>query len=236
MNYELVAFDYFILKINLVSHQSWFIFTLVLRSEMCAMWAWKDEFLSPNRSKIPDFSHFLKTFPLVSHQYCVVCSWWILWEVCRICASEAQFGGHFGPENSDLLPFTKGKIAGLVLVLLHMLIASTFRCGGIWASETQFCCHFGPPIRSKLRSLFIFRNGPTGFGLINLIYVWRCLEYRPQWPNLRVILGPWNRSFRSSVIFSKKFPLVSHHSCWHAHWEYISLCFIEMPQRPYIWA
>ena len=67
----------------------------------------------------------------------------------------------------------------------------------------QFFCHFGPPNRSKLRSLFIFRKGPTGFGLVNLRYVWGGVEYRPQGPNLRVILGPWNRSFRSSVTFSK---------------------------------
>ena len=50
--------------------------------------------------KIQVFSHFLKKFSLVSHQYCLWYSLQILLNVWRIWASEVQFLGNFGPKIS----------------------------------------------------------------------------------------------------------------------------------------
>ena len=51
--------------------------------------------------------------------------------VCGIWDSETQFWGHFGPPNKSkvgLCLFSQNLFFGFTSVLLHILIASTFRC------------------------------------------------------------------------------------------------------------
>ena len=57
------------------SHQSCFICSMKLLSEMFTTWTPKAQFLGPKiGKKIPIFSHFLRKFPFGSHQYCFTCS------------------------------------------------------------------------------------------------------------------------------------------------------------------
>ena len=68
---------------------------------------------------------------LDSHQSCFICSLELLSEMCTIWAPHVQVMGHLGPkisQNWGLWSFSHKLFTGFTWVLLHMLIASTFRC------------------------------------------------------------------------------------------------------------
>ena len=92
---QIQLFGYFVKKFPLDSHQSCFICTLELLSEMRIIWAQSQ---SPNlwailgpKAKVVVFGHFLQNFSMVSHQYCFTCLLQVLLYVWRIWDSEAQF-------------------------------------------------------------------------------------------------------------------------------------------------
>ena len=101
--------------------------------------------LGPKYVKIPIFGYFLQKFPLVSHQYCFICSLQVLLDVWRIRASEAQFWVTLGPK------YVKIPIFG------HCLIIST-----------------------GFASVLVY---------MSIWFSFRGVEYRPQRPTFRVILG-----------------------------------------------
>ena len=105
-------------------------------------------FWTTSKSKLWTLITFSK-FSLVSYRYCFTYSLRVLSVVCGIWASDAQFWGHFGPktsQNSGLWSFSQKVFTGFTSVLLHMLIASTFR--GVMNMGLRgpiLFCYFGLP-------------------------------------------------------------------------------------------
>ena len=115
--------------------------------------------------------------------------------MCKIWTSKARFLGHFGPQSKSnfwcLITFSKV----FTTVLLHMLIASTFRCVENMGLICPMFWPLYPQNKSKFLSLVIFSHIFQWFRIslivnVNLRYFWRYVEYWPQRPNFRVILGP----------------------------------------------
>ena len=72
-------------------------------SAECGIWASDAQFCGhfapANKSKFRLLVFFIKKFSLVSHQYCFTCRLQVCLDVWRIWASDAQFVGHFGPQD-----------------------------------------------------------------------------------------------------------------------------------------
>ena len=157
---------------------------------------------------------------MVSHQYYFKCTLQVLLEVCGIWASGPNFEAVLDPktsQNCGLWSFSQKVFNGLTSVLLHMLIARTFRCVEDIGLRGPLLGHFGSQYKSKFRSLVIFSNiflwFRIGLGLhVSFGDFYRCVEYRPQRPNFRLILGPKIDHNSGLQSYSQIFPLLSHHS------------------------
>ena len=97
---------------------------------------------------------------------------------------------------------------------------------GIWASEAQFWCYFGPQNKSKFMSLAIFSNSFTKVLLHMLIgSTFICVENM----GLRgPILGP----LQVFDHFLKNFPLVSHQSWFTCQFELLLGVLISASEAP----
>ena len=118
-----------------------------------------------------------------------------VYNMCHKHVKGSIFGAIWDPKiskNSPLWSFSPKVSLSFTLVLLHMFIASTFRCVENMASGAQFWVTLGPKY-VKIPTFGHCLIFSTGFASV-LVYmsIWfsfRGVEYRPQRPTFRVILG-----------------------------------------------
>ena len=138
-------FGHFLKKFPLVSHQYCFTCSLQVLLDVWRIWVphrpnfWAT--LGPKQVNIPVFGHFLKKIPLLSHQSWCTCQFEQLLEVCCILASEAQFLGHFGPQNRSW--FRSSVIFSNIfnwfhIIIFYMLLGGTFICISMTCKKALF--------------------------------------------------------------------------------------------------
>ena len=131
---KIQAFDYFVTKFPLDSHQSCLICSLELALLMCRIWASKAQFLGhfgpQNRSKFRSLLIFSKIF----HKFHFIITSYAYWNLYKRCVQYgpqrpkfwATLGLSIG-QYSGLWSFPDKFSTGFISVLLHMLIATNFR-------------------------------------------------------------------------------------------------------------
>ena len=148
--------------------------------------------------KIQVFEYFVKNFALYSRQSCFICALELLSEMCKICASKAQFLGHFGPQSKTnfwcLVTFKKTSHWFHNSIASHAHSKYFYICGEYGPQRPNFWATLGPQISQNAGLRSFSQRFSTSFAPV--------LVYMSIWATFRGVLnidprGPISRSFWS---------------------------------------